>query len=45
MENLQQHPIICYGEILWDILPSGTVPGGAPMNVNYHLTKLGKIRR
>lgn len=33
--------IICFGEILWDILPAGAVPGGAPMNVAYHLRKLG----
>jgi fructokinase len=33
--------VICYGEILWDLLPSGEVPGGAPMNVAYHLNKLG----
>ncbi|WP_276500762.1 carbohydrate kinase family protein [Terrimonas pollutisoli] len=33
--------IVCFGEILWDILPSGAVPGGAPMNVAYHLRKLG----
>ncbi|GAB4166285.1 MAG: carbohydrate kinase [Winogradskyella sp.] len=25
--------IICFGETLWDMLPSGAVPGGAPMNV------------
>ena len=25
--------------MLWDILPSGAVPGGAPMNVTYHLHK------
>ena len=42
MENVQKHRVICYGEILWDILPTGTVPGGAPMNVNYHLHKMGK---
>ncbi len=35
------HPVICYGEILWDVLPTGEVPGGAPMNVAYHLNKLG----
>lgn len=35
------HPIVCFGEILWDILPNATVPGGAPMNVAYHLKKLG----
>lgn len=33
--------IVCFGEILWDILPAGAVPGGAPMNVAYHLRKLG----
>lgn len=33
--------IVCFGEILWDILPAGAVPGGAPMNVAYHLKKLG----
>jgi fructokinase len=33
--------IVCFGEILWDILPSGALPGGAPMNVAYHLRKLG----
>ena len=33
--------VVCYGEVLWDILPSGPLPGGAPMNVAYHLKKLG----
>jgi fructokinase len=31
---------ICFGEILWDNLPSGRLAGGAPMNVAYHLRKL-----
>ena len=35
------YPIVCFGEILWDILPDHVVPGGAPMNVAYHLRKLG----
>jgi len=35
------YPIVCFGEILWDILPDTVVPGGAPMNVAYHLRKLG----
>ena len=39
MENLQDHKVVCFGEVLWDILPSGAVPGGAPMNVAYHLHK------
>lgn len=33
---------VCYGEILWDILPAGELPGGAPMNVAYHLNKLNR---
>ncbi len=36
------HQIVCYGEVLWDILPQGPEPGGAPMNVAYHLHKQGK---
>ena len=35
------HPIVCFGEVLWDVLPSAELPGGAPMNVAYHLHKLG----
>ncbi len=34
-------PVICFGEVLWDVLPDGPQPGGAPLNVAYHLTKLG----
>lgn len=34
--------VVCYGEILWDVLPSGELPGGAPMNVAYHLHKLNR---
>lgn len=33
--------VVCFGEILWDILPQGRRPGGAPMNVAYHLNRLG----
>jgi len=36
-----KYPVVCFGEILWDILPTGALPGGAPMNVAYHLKKLG----
>jgi fructokinase len=35
------HQVVCFGEVLWDILPTGATPGGAPMNVAYHLKKLG----
>lgn len=33
--------VACFGEVLWDILPQGIFLGGAPINVAYHLTKLG----
>jgi len=33
--------VLCFGEILWDSLPSGLFPGGAPFNVACHLHKLG----
>ena len=36
------NPYICsFGEVLWDMLPSGKLPGGAPMNVAAHLQNLG----
>jgi fructokinase len=41
MEPSLQHEVVCFGEVLWDILPTGPLPGGAPMNVAYHLKKLG----
>ncbi len=41
MENSNSSGVVCFGEVLWDILPSGPVPGGAPMNVTYHLQKQG----
>jgi len=39
--NENKYDVTCYGEILWDVLPEGAVPGGAPMNITYHLNKLG----
>ncbi|WP_210488692.1 carbohydrate kinase family protein [Rufibacter aurantiacus] len=36
-----EQSIICFGETLWDVLPSGKMPGGAPMNVAIHLTYHG----
>lgn len=39
-EQITGKKLVCYGEILWDVLPSGELPGGAPMNVAYHLHKL-----
>src|SRR3990170_6658885 len=41
MSYTNDYKVVCFGEILWDILPTGAVPGGAPMNVAYHLYKLG----
>ncbi|NLR61462.1 carbohydrate kinase [Chitinophaga polysaccharea] len=34
--------IVCFGEMLWDILPEKELPGGALMNVAYHLQRLGE---
>lgn len=42
MSDKSIHKVVCFGEVLWDILPSGAVPGGAPMNVAYHLQKFNK---
>lgn len=39
--TIKNTPAICYGEVLWDVLPEGPQPGGAPLNVAYHLNKLG----
>jgi fructokinase len=33
--------VLCFGEILWDFLPAGLFPGGAPFNVAYHLHQHG----
>lgn len=33
--------IYCYGEVLWDMLPTETLAGGAPLNVCINLNKLG----
>jgi len=33
--------VLCFGEILWDFLPDGLFPGGAPFNVGYHLHQHG----
>jgi len=34
--------ILCFGEVLWDIINDQKIPGGAPMNVALHLNKLGQ---
>ena len=39
--RLKNKNILCFGEMLWDRLPSGSKPGGAPMNVALHLKRFG----
>ena len=33
--------IACFGEMLWDVLPTSKQPGGAPLNVAVHLHNFG----
>lgn len=42
LPDLMIDPIICFGEALWDLLPSGPRPGGAPLNVAVRLRRLGR---
>jgi len=42
MRNYRNNRVICFGEVLWDMLPGGAKPGGAPMNVAVHLSRLGQ---
>ncbi len=39
--NDPQPLVVCFGEILWDLLPDALYPGGAPFNVAYHLSRHG----
>lgn len=39
---MKSGPVICFGEVLWDMLPNGPKPGGAPMNVAIHLKQQGQ---
>lgn len=39
--EIRKNEILCFGEVLWDRLPSGAKPGGAPMNVALHLNAIG----
>ena len=41
MNQIHFNKILCFGEVLWDMLPGGKQPGGAPMNVAIHLKKQG----
>ena len=35
------HPIVAFGEVLWDLLPTGPRAGGAPFNCAFHCHQLG----
>ena len=39
--NQSKSTIIYLGEILWDLLPTGKLAGGAPMNIAFHANQLG----
>jgi len=39
--TMPNQSIVCFGEVLWDLLPSGKIAGGAPMNVAYHAKVFG----
>ena len=39
--DMDSPQIVCFGEMLYDYLPEGRFPGGAPMNVALHLQQLG----
>ncbi|HZH73998.1 MAG TPA: PfkB family carbohydrate kinase, partial [Mariniphaga sp.] len=41
MNQIKYNKILCFGEVLWDMLPEGKQPGGAPLNVAIHLKKQG----
>jgi fructokinase len=36
-----EQKVLCFGEALWDMLPGGRVPGGAPMNAAVRLQRFG----
>ncbi len=39
--DMSKPTIICFGEVLWDVLPDKRVAGGAPMNVAFHVNQFG----
>lgn len=38
--NNKKSYAVCFGEVLWDIFPTGSRAGGAPFNVAYNLDKM-----
>jgi fructokinase len=41
MHTETTQPVLCFGEVLWDIFPDSERIGGAPLNVAYHLQRIG----
>lgn len=41
MEKVSKFTVVGIGELLWDLLPDGERPGGAPANFAYHARALG----
>jgi fructokinase len=39
--TIMNKKIVCFGEVLWDVLPTEKIAGGAPMNVCIRLQSLG----
>lgn len=37
----KKNAFVCFGEVLWDVLPTHKVAGGAPMNVAFHANNFG----
>ncbi|MBE7171632.1 MAG: carbohydrate kinase [Williamsia sp.] len=35
------YPVVCFGEVLWEVLPDKFISGGASVNGAFHLKKLG----
>jgi fructokinase len=40
-EDEMPHSIVAFGEVLWDLLPSGRFLGGAPFNFVYRVASIG----
>lgn len=38
---MMKHTVAGMGEVLWDVLPDGKKPGGAPANFAYHVSQFG----
>jgi fructokinase len=41
--SIEKYTVIGIGEVLWDMLPTGKVLGGAPVNFAYHAAQLGAV--